>query len=298
MAHPITPLNAVILGIVEGLTEYLPVSSTGHLILASHLLGLDNPTIPADVQQGIKAYEIVIQAGAILAVLGLYWRHVQRMFFGLFGRDAGGRALLLQLFVAFLPSAVCGLLFGKVIKSKLFGPGPVIFAMIAGGILMLLVERWRRRRPQLPGVASVSNDLGRSASYNFGSMTLESMTWRAAVLIGLAQCLALWPGTSRSMVSIVAALLLGFSPVAAAQFSFLLALPTLGAATLYDFLKHRHDLLLASGPANLALGFVVSFIVALLAVKWLVAYLNRHGLTIFGYYRIVLGTILLLLSIS
>jgi undecaprenyl-diphosphatase len=290
MAYPITPLYACILGIVEGLTEYLPVSSTGHLILTAHLLGLDDPSLSPAAQQGVKAYEIVIQAGALMAVVGLYFRQVLRMVAGVLGRDAGGQRLLVQLIVAFLPAAITGALLGSTIKRHLFGTGPVIAALAVGGVLMIAVEAWRLRRLRRETVSGMAVAENRVVSL-FGTLTLEQMTWRAALLIGIAQCVAMWPGTSRSMMTIVAALCLGFTPVAAAEFSFLLALPTLGAATAHDLLKEGHALMLASGPLGLAIGFGVSCVVAWLAVKGFVRFLNRRGLTPFGVYRLGLAAI-------
>lgn len=271
--YPITPLYAIILGIVEGLTEFLPVSSTGHLILTAHWLGLSHD------DAGVKAFEIVIQAGALLAVIELYRRHIQAMLKGLVGRDPDGRRLLIQLFVAFLPAVVVGLLAGDWIKARLFGPWPVISALFVGGAVMVAIERWRGARH--------GGDLTRGRP-------LADMTWRLALIIGCVQCLAMWPGTSRSMVTIVGALVLGFNPRASAEFSFLLALPTLGAATAYDLIKEGAALLDASGWLGLALGFSVSFAVAWLAIKGFLTYLTRHGMAIFGWYRIVLAIIVAL----
>jgi undecaprenyl-diphosphatase len=295
MTHPVTPFYAIILGAVEGLTEYLPVSSTGHLILTSRLLGLDNPQLSDAAREGVKAYEVVIQSGALLAVIGLYMGHIRRMLRGLMGSDAAGLQLLIQLLIAFLPAGILGFIAGHQIKAWLFGDGPfgywpVIIALGLGGAIMLGVESWRNRRVAQRGVADglLQADLETPGS-RFGRYTLEQMTVPAALIIGLAQCFALWPGVSRSMTTIVAALLLGFSPVAAAEFSFLLALPTLGGATAYDMTKSHEAVLLASGPLGLATGFLVSFIVAWLAVKGFVHFLNRRGLAPFGYYRIALA---------
>lgn len=272
----ISPLDAIVLGVVEGLTEFLPVSSTGHLILAGRWLGIEH-------SDGAKAFEIVIQAGALAAVLGLYRKSVGSMARGVAGRDPAGLRLLLQLVVAFLPAAFVGLLAGDWIKDTLFGIWPVVAALAVGGALMIAVERWRVRGPGHEAV----NPESRAA----GGLDLSRMTLAAALVIGAAQCLAMWPGTSRSMVTIVAALLLGFSPRAAAEFSFLLALPTLGAATAYDFLKNHEALVAAAGPVGLGLGFLFSMIVAWLAVKGFLAYLTRHGMSVFGWYRIALAIV-------
>ncbi|MEZ0329027.1 MAG: undecaprenyl-diphosphatase UppP [Dissulfuribacterales bacterium] len=259
--------EAIILGIVEGVTEFLPVSSTGHLILTSHLLGLD----VGDGKTGLDAFEVVIQSGALLAVFSIYTHYIYRIWNGIFGRDSDGLKLLQQLFVAVVPALVMGYLFSHGIKERLFGIGPVLFALIAGGILMMGAEYIRKRRN-----ASVF-------------LSLEDMDIRNAFIIGLAQCLALWPGTSRSMVTMVAAMLLGFSPKAAAEFSFLLALPTLGAATLYDLYKHGGDIIHVSGMDGLFAGVLVSWVVAWLAVKAFLLYLTRHGMFVFGVYRILLA---------
>jgi undecaprenyl-diphosphatase len=256
-----------VLGVVEGLTEFLPVSSTGHLILTTRALGMDGE------DAGVKAFQVVIQAGALLAVIGFYRAQVAAMLKGILGRDETGLRLLIQLFVAFLPAAAIGLLADDWIKSHLFGPTPVVWALAVGGAAMIAVERWRGARRSGGGTP----------------MELAEMTWRMALIIGFAQCLAMWPGTSRSMTTIVAALLLGFTPRAAAEFSFLLALPTLGAATAHDFLKEGDAILHASGAAGLAIGFIVSMIVAWLAVKSFLAWLKRHGLEPFGWYRIAVA---------
>lgn len=270
----ISPLDALVLGIVEGLSEFLPISSTGHLILTTAALGLDGG------DAGVKAFNVVIQAGALLAVIGYYFGQVRAMMLGLLGRDRDGLRLLLQLLAAFLPAAVVGLLADDWIKAHLFGPWPVVAALAVGGVAMIGVERWRLKRP---GGAAL--DLG-------------AMTWRAAVIIGCAQCLAMWPGTSRSMTTIVAALLLGFTPRAAAEFSFLLALPTLGAATAYDFLKEGSAILHVSGWLGLAIGFGVSMIVAWIAVKSFLAWLKQHGLIPFGYYRIAVAAVFAAMSLT
>jgi undecaprenyl-diphosphatase len=263
-----TPIQAAILGIVEGLTEFLPVSSTGHLILAGHAMGLSGTAV--------DAFEIVIQAGALIAVLWLYRARVAQVIAGVFGRDPGGRSLALKLLVAFLPAAIVGLIANDWIKEHLFGPRPVAVALLAGGILILLVERFRRR--------------DRAPIATVGEISLGN-----AFLIGLAQIASLWPGTSRAMATILAALLMGAPPVVAAEFSFLLAIPTLGAATLYDLLKHRHELLgpALGGPLPLIVGLVTAALVAAIAIKAFLSYLTRRGLTPFGWYRIVIGVILI-----
>ena len=267
-----TLVQAAILGVIEGLTEFLPVSSTGHLILAGHAMGL--------VGEAMDAFEIVIQAGALLAVLWLYRARAAEVLAGIVRPHPRGRALLLKLVVAFLPAALLGFLTHHWIKEHLFGPRPVAIALIAGGILMLLVARRLGARRDQPAIA-----------------TVDDIPLWGAVVIGLAQCLSLWPGTSRAMTTIVAALLLGAAPVAAAEFSFLLALPTLGAATLFDLAKHHDELLgpTAGGPAALAVGLIVSAVVAGIAIRGFLAFLTRRGLAPFGWYRIVLGILVIAL---
>jgi undecaprenyl-diphosphatase len=264
------PIQAAILGIVEGLTEFLPVSSTGHLILAGHAMGLSGTAV--------DAFEIVIQAGALAAVLWLYRGRVGQVIAGLFRRDLGGRALAVRLFVAFLPSAIVGLALNEWIKEHLFGPRPVAIALLLGGVLILLVERFRPRSG--------------SPIATLGEVSVMGALW-----IGLAQVLSLWPGTSRAMTTILAALLLGAPAVIAAEFSFLLAIPTLGAATLFDLVKHRHELLgpEMGGPLPLIVGLASAAIVAALAIKAFLSYLTSRGLTPFGWYRIVIGVVLLAL---
>jgi undecaprenyl-diphosphatase len=265
-------VQAVILGVVEGLTEFLPVSSTGHLILVSHAMGL--------VGSAVDAFEIVIQAGALLAVVWLYRARLAEILGGIFGGDPKGRALLLKLFVAFLPAAAIGLVAHHWVEEHLFGPRPVAIALILGGILMIWIARGRTERNARATVQNV-----------------DDLPLMAALWIGVAQCLSLWPGTSRSMVTILAALLLGATPVVAAEFSFLLALPTLGAATLFDLAKHHHELLGpdVGGPLILLTGLIVSAIVAVIAIRGFLKYLTSRGLAPFGWYRIAIGALVIVL---
>ena len=269
-------IQAAILGAVEGLTEFLPVSSTGHLILAARAMGLSGTAV--------DAYEIVIQGGALLAVVWLYRRRVAELVQGVFRAHRTGRALLLKLFVAFLPAAVLGLGTHTWIKEHLFGPRPVAAALLVGGIAILAIEAWRRKR---------------AGGTRFESV--DDLTITAALVIGLAQCLSLWPGTSRALTTILAALLLGATPVVAAEFSFLLALPTLGAATAYDFLRNRDALLGPDlgGPAPLLVGIAVAAAVAAVAITSFLRYLGRRGLVPFGWYRIGIGiAVFLLLGVN
>jgi undecaprenyl-diphosphatase len=261
-------LFAVLLGVVEGLTEYLPVSSTGHLVLVGHLLGLP------DDDPATSAFEIVIQLGAILAVVAHYRRLLVERLRGLLAGEAASVQLLRALVVAFLPTAAAGLLLRKTIKAHLFGPLPVAAALVAGGVLMIVVERLRSRR----GASGLDG--------------LENVTTGRAFAIGVGQCVSLWPGSSRAMCTIVTGQLSGLSTGTAAEFSFLLALPTLGAATLYEAFKSRHDLM-ANGGTGLALGLVISFFVAWVVIAAFLKYLRRHGLEPFGWYRIVAGAVVL-----
>ncbi len=263
------PIIAALLGIVEGITEYLPVSSTGHLILAGHFLGL------ADEDAAVKSFEIVIQLGSLLAVVAHYRALLVERVRGLFARDEAAWRLLASIAVAFLPVAVLGLLLAKTIKAHLFAPLPVAIALATGGVLMIAVERLRARRaaPALDG--------------------LDHVTPRRALAVGLGQCLSLIPGTSRSMCTIVSGQLAGLSTGTAAEFSFLVALPTLGAATLYEGWKARHVLGASVGGAGLAIGLVVSFFVAWGVIATFLSYLRRRGLEPFGWYRIVFGALVL-----
>lgn len=271
------PAKAVLLGVIEGVTEFLPVSSTGHLLVANRLLGIGATEA---TKEAADAYSIVIQGGAILAVAVLYWRRIWQLVRGLFGKDEEGRQILFDLVVAFLPAAVIGLALEKKIKDVLFAPGYIAAAWIAGGLVILWLVHSGRMRPDRPGLA------------------LGDITVRHALVIGAAQCLAMWPGTSRSLITIVAASLLGFSLAAAVEFSFLLGLVTLSAATVVDLAKHGGDISATYGFTDPAIGFVAAFVAALVAVKWMVGYLQRHSFAVFGWYRLAVAglTIVLLLA--
>jgi undecaprenyl-diphosphatase len=255
---PLTPLKAIILGAVEGFTEYLPVSSTGHLLVTQRLLGLDDEAERA----AADSYVIAIQIGAILAVVVLYWRRLGQITRGLAGRDVEGRSLLVALVVAFVPAAFVGLVLGDTIKDQLFGAWPVVVAWFVGGVFLVV---WRPRP---------------------GSVELTQFTVRHAAIIGVAQILALWPGTSRSLVTIVAALAIGASMAAAVEFSFLLGLATLSAATFYDLAQNGQEILDVYGWRTPLAGGIVAFVTAAIAVRWLVAFLRTRPLAVFGWYRI------------
>lgn len=260
--------DALILGVVEGVTEYLPVSSTGHLILTAWLLDLDQENA------GIKAFQIVIQLGAILAVLTLYKRPVTRMLKGGLGQDRAGLMFGLKLFTAFLPAAVVGLLCEDLIDYYLFSQWWVAFFLALGGVAMIGVEWIFKRRSKSPDQVNAS-------------LVDGGLTWTQAVGIGCFQCLALCPGMSRSMVTIVGGLILGLGMLRAAEFSFLLALPTLGAATVYKLLSTWEDLIDGVGWLAIAVGLLISYVVAVASVKLLVGWLTKWGLTPFGVYRLI-----------
>lgn len=269
--------QAAILGIVEGITEYLPVSSTGHLLVTARLLGLPSKQGSPGLE-AVNTYVVAIQFGAILAVLGLFWKRFRSMVLGLFGRDDVGRHLLIVLVIAFLPSAILGALFDSSIEKTLFGPWPVVVAWIVGGIVILVVQRsgWIAERPA-PVAAVVDPML--------------SITYRHALVIGLAQCLSLWPGTSRSLTTILAALLVGVAMPAAVEFSFLLGFGTLTAATVYKLAKDGGTVVDQFGVVTPLIGVFFAFVSAIIAIKWLVGYLQRHDLTIFAWYRFAVAAI-------
>jgi undecaprenyl-diphosphatase len=270
-ADELTPAKAAVLGVIEGITEYLPISSTGHLLVAQELLDVGATD---ETEDAADTYAITIQAGAILAVVVLYFARLRAMAAGLVGRDTDGRRVLLALVIAFVPAAVVGVVFEALIKDALFGVGPIIAAWVVGGVgILVLAPRLRQLGEQ--------------------GHALELLTPRAALVIGAAQVVALWPGTSRSLVTIVAALFVGLSMGAALEFSFLLGLATLTAATLYELARNGGDLFDTFGVVNPLIGFVVAFASAVLAVRWLVGYLDRHGLELFGWYRIGVAAIAL-----
>lgn len=258
-----TIYNALILGLVEGLAEFLPISSTGHLILASRCLGLTG--------EGIKTFDIVIQAGALGAVIGLYRERIGVLIQGILKGDRQGLLLFRNLLVSFVPAAAAGFLLRHPIKTYLFGTRPVAIALATGGVFMIGLDVWLLKR-------------GRHHRQG-----LESITFWQALVIGLAQCLSLWPGTSRAMVTIAAGMILGLPAAAAAEYSFLLAVPTLGAATLFDGLVGGQVLLQETGFWAVAVGFTASAAAACCAVTAFIQYLNRYGLAPFGWYRLGLA---------
>ena len=255
--------QALILGMVEGLTEYLPVSSTGHLLVTQRLLGIAE-------SEAANAFVIAIQAGAIVAVLGLYRARVLQMARGLLGREREGARLALGLVVAFLPAAVLGLALDDAIEGHLFGPWPIAAAWAAGGVFILaLGPRLERRQ----------------------GLRLEEMGVRAALVIGVAQCAALWPGVSRSLATIAGGLWAGLSLVAAVEFSFLLGLLTLGAATAYKTVTSGAAMLALYGPLPLAVGFLSALVSAVVAVRAMVSWLQQRGLGLFAWWRLLMAAL-------
>lgn len=265
--------QALVLGVVEGVTEFLPVSSTGHLLVTGRLMDLDRTDA---AKAAFDSYAIAIQAGAIIAVLALYWRRVASVLNGIIGRDDDGRRLFVNLVVAFVPAAVIGVALEGPIKDRLFNPWAIAAAWVVGGVLILFTEQ--RRRAQ-----------------QFSGKTLDELTVRMAVIVGVAQAFAMWPGTSRSLVTILAGLYLGLNVAAAVELSFLLGLLTLGAATSYEGLKNGSVMIDAYGVGRPLIGLAAAFISAFLAVKWMVAWLQARGLTVFGWYRIGAAAVLVAL---
>jgi len=256
-------LKALIMGVVEGLTEFLPISSTGHLILAGDLLEFNDDRA--------KVFEVVIQTGAMLAIVWEYRRRFMGVMTGL-GGDRAAQRFAANLLIAFLPAACLGLAFGSLIKSHLFKPVPVALAFIAGGVIILWLER-RRLKARVESV--------------------DDMDWRDAIKVGCAQAFALIPGTSRSGATIIGGMLFGLSRRAATEFSFFLAVPTLVAAGAYDLWKNR-GLLSFDDLGMFAVGFIAAFLSAFICVRWLIRYVATHDFTLFAWYRIAFGIVVIL----
>lgn len=300
-AEPVAELgarDAIILGVVEGITEFLPISSTGHLIIANHFLGLedetpltdangqplwhkkpgaDNPAgEPLTLKLAADTYAVVIQIGAILAVALLYWERIGAMLKGLSGRDASGLRLLRNLILAFAPVAIIGLAASSLIEKHLFSIGTVIIGLVGGAVLMLWIERRRNTQAETRPAAIEPADLSPGA----------------ALKIGFIQCLALWPGTSRSMVTIVGGYLAGLSPAKAAEFSFLLGLPVLAGAAVVKGWRSGPAMIDVFGWSDILLGMAVAALSAAIAVKFLVSFLTKHGLQAFAVYRLILAAVI------
>ena len=278
-------LKAVILGIVEGLTEFLPVSSTGHLIVAGSLLDYTG--------QEADTFYIAIQAGAIFAVCWHYRQRLIDICLGLFS-DKVQQRLTINTIVAFLPAAVIGVLVASYIKKWLFNPIAVATALVVGGVIILIVEYFQDKKtePQLT-LKSISGRARVKKTYKPRVETMDDMSWKDALRVGFLQCLAMIPGTSRSGATIIGGLCIGLSRKAATEFSFFLAIPTIFGATVYDLWKSR-DVLTATALPMISVGFVVSFFSALVVVRWLLHYVSKHDFSAFGWYRIFFGGVILL----
>ncbi len=303
--RPVSELSvadAFILGAVEGVTEYLPISSTGHLIVATHALGLESTAplsgrdgqplwyrrpsdrlpagVPLTTALAADTYTIVIQFGAIAAVAVLYWRQFRSMLNGLRGRDPAGAHLLRSLVIAFVPSALLGLALHRWIGAHLFSIGTVIAAQVAGAVFILWAERYRRQRDARTPAAAQPTEL----------------TPRQALNIGLLQCAALWPGTSRSMMTIVGGYLAGLDPRHSAEFSFLLGFLTLTAATAFKGYESGAAMIQVFGWPHVLLGCLVAAVAAALSVRFLVNWLSRHGMAAFAWYRLAFAALLAALT--
>lgn len=259
-----TAVQALIIGIVEGLTEFLPVSSTGHQIIVADLLGFGG--------QRAKAFNIIIQLGAILAVMWEYRRKIIQVVVGL-PSEAPAQKFTANLLIAFIPAVIMGLLFADLIEQWLFNPITVASALVVGGLVML----WAEKRP-----------------HQVRAKEVDDMSWQQALKVGCAQCLALVPGTSRSASTIVGGLFFGLSRKAATEFSFFLAMPTMVAATVYSVFKHRELFSNASDIGIFAIGFVTSFIFAMIAVRALLKFIANNSYAVFAWYRIGFGLLILL----
>ncbi len=296
--------RAVALGVVEGLTEYLPVSSTGHLIIANSLLGLDSdaPILArgnaekvvrdrhdevVSVKTAADAYSIIIQFGAIIAVFFAYWKRCTGTLVGICRNDPASWRLSRNLIVAFVPAAGLGFLFHDYIEKFLFNTTGVAVALIVGGVIMLVLDK--RQKKKAAELKAENNGIEPE-----DKLDLQDLSVKQSLVIGAMQCLALWPGMSRSMSTIVGGYIAGLSPRRATEFSFLLGLITLSAASVYKTLKSYDEMLQSFGAGVSLIGLAVAFVVAFLSVKWLVEWISKHGLAAFAYYRFLLaGTILI-----
>lgn len=266
-------LKAVIIGIVEGITEFLPISSTGHMIIVGNLINFQAPAYPKEY---VDMFEVVIQLGAILAIVVLYWKKIKTSLMNLVPGQWGFK-LWLNIFVAFLPSAIIGLLLHKTIEAKLFNATTVSLALIVGGFLMILMENKYRRGNKIKSI--------------------DDVNIVQAFKIGCFQCLALWPGMSRSASTIIGAWISGLNTVAAAEFSFFLAIPTMVGASALS-LKNGIGSMDGSQVIALVIGFVVSFLVALVVVEKFIKFLQRKPMRVFAIYRIFIGIVILILAFT
>lgn len=293
----LSAVDAVTLGIVEGISEFLPISSTGHLIIANHFLRLESnaPLVDAEghplwyrkpspenpvgepltTKLAADTYAVVIQFGAIAAVALLYWTRFLSMFRGLLGRDPAGLRLLVNVLVAFVPAATFGLMAHEWIDLHLFSIPTVIVALVAGALLMFYAEAWRRRR-----------------AHRLPELRQADLSPRGVATIGLLQCVAMWPGTSRSMMTIVGGYFAGLDPRRAAEFSFLLGFVTLSAASAFKSYKSGAAMIEVFGWSNVLLGMIVAAVTAAICVRFLVHWLAHYGLALFAWYRLALAAVL------
>lgn len=262
--------EAMALGVIEGMTEYLPISSTGHLLIFQHWLG---KAATSDETEAAHALAICIQIGAILAVVVLYFRRLQQIVRGVLGRDPAGLRLLIHLIIAFLPAAIFGLLFQKIIKAELFNIRSVTFAVLTGGVLILLLPNSKNVDPEAAG------------------KDLTDMKWWEAFVVGCLQCVAFWPGFSRSLATILGCRAVNLRMSAAVEFSFLLGLITLSAATVKEGLSHGSKIIEHYGVTSPLLALIVAFVSAVISVKFMIKVLSSYGLTPFGYYRLLLAAL-------
>lgn len=280
MTNLIFILKAIIIGIVEGITEFLPVSSTGHMIIVGNLIGFKEGIMPAALysKNYLDMFEVVIQLGAILAIIFLYWNKMKDSFKNFSpSKPKSGFKFWFNIFVACIPAGVLGMLFHDKIKAKLFYPLPVSIALVVGAIWMIIAEKKYRRK--------------------FTTRTIDDITVKQAIVIGCFQCLSLWPGMSRSASTIIGGWISGLSTVAAAEFSFFLALPVMIGASALSLWKHSAALNVVQVVALIA-GFIVSFIVALVVVDKFVTFLKKKPMKVFAIYRVFVGVILLMLIFS
>ncbi len=258
-------LKALFLGLIEGLTEFLPISSTGHLILFGHLIDFKSDSG--------RVFEVVIQFGAILAVCWLYRQKIIALIRGFFSGEVHARRFAINVFVAFLPAVVIGVLAVDFIKQVLFSPLVVAFALIIGGLIIFAVEA-REYKPK--------------------TIEATNISFKQSILVGFAQCVAMVPGTSRSGATIIGGMLLGLSRKAATEFSFFLAMPTMLGAATYDLFRNA-NVLTSDNLVNISVGFMAAFVAALLVIKALVKFVEKHSLRVFAWYRIVLGILILII---
>lgn len=288
----------MVLGAIEGCTEFLPISSTGHLLIAEKLLDSSQAKFVKDEQdqeivelangkrekrtfkETLGHYFVIIQGGAFLAVFVLYWRFFYRMWKGLWGKDREGRILSRNIILAFIPAAVVGLAIGGWIHRHLFSMQIVAWGLIIGAVVMLIAERYKNKYAHKREMKKIKG--------------LQELSWGESLLIGGMQCLALWPGMSRSMTTIVGGYFVGLSRQQAAEFSFLLGAVTLMAAAGYELFKEYHYLCLAFNYKHLLVGIIVAFVTASVTIRWFISYLQRHGLGLFAVYRIIVGIAILL----